>query len=274
MDDGVGYDTSQALNRCADELEAERAQPATAYDPCLIDTDPERGQTCLEADGDRAMWCRSCLVNAGKIAALVALVRRIEEVGVRPGTDLAEAVAGAHAALAASETSEPPCYPCAGRGFVAVWDSERRGDWHTETCRLCRGADVPAPAPVGEPPTTRPSYAHDEPELDAVTRRLGEELRAGEPQPSADVNTMNDARRLDALLREIETAATNARHLIEAPPAAPRVDVATTIAKLALVPVDTKDPQAAYINGFNAAIEEVVDILRRLQPPPEGASPS
>jgi hypothetical protein len=29
MDDGVGYDTSQALNRCADELEAERAQPAT-----------------------------------------------------------------------------------------------------------------------------------------------------------------------------------------------------------------------------------------------------
>jgi hypothetical protein len=45
---------------------SEGVQP---HDPCLIDTDPERGQTCLEAGGDRESWCRRCLVNAGRLAA-------------------------------------------------------------------------------------------------------------------------------------------------------------------------------------------------------------
>jgi hypothetical protein len=92
--------------------------------------------------------------HAQERAALVALVRRIEEVGVRPGTDLAEAVAGAHAALAASETSEPPAHVShniEGSGCTRCCNVEAR--WLALPC-------PDAPAPVGEPqPSEAPARA-------------------------------------------------------------------------------------------------------------------
>ena len=53
--------SQEQLAQARSALEAARRE---AHDPCLIYTNPERGQTCMEANDDRAMWCRRCLRNA------------------------------------------------------------------------------------------------------------------------------------------------------------------------------------------------------------------
>jgi hypothetical protein len=136
--------------------------------------------------------------QAQERAALVALVRRIEEVGVRPGTDLAEAVAGAHAALAASETSEP--------ASTVVEILEHPGKPVSAMCIL-NGCQHMAPAPVGEPPAA----------------------------PRVDV---------EALIEET-------------------VGHCVTIARLS--------PSGKHAKEMRGYIKEA---FRRLQPQPEGASPS